>query len=155
MRQELTDKIWEIADRIARDLDVEVVDIELLGGGKHRVLRIYIDKNPSVTLAECQAMSHGMEAVLDADEGLIPGGEYTLEVSSPGVERKLTRPRDFEKSVGKKVKVVLREPMENSTTWIGTLQAFAENVLTVETASGTAAQIPLEKVKKANLKFEW
>jgi ribosome maturation factor RimP len=154
MRQEVTDKIWEIADRVARDLGVEIVDIELLGGGKHRVLRIYIDKDPSVTLAECQAVSHGVEAVLDADD-LIPGGEYTLEVSSPGVERKLTRPRDFEKSVGKKIKVVLREPMENSTTWIGTLQAFVENVLTVETAGGTAAQIPLEKVKKANLKFEW
>jgi|JI61114BRNA_FD_contig_31_6344790_length_1376_multi_4_in_0_out_0_2 ribosome maturation factor RimP len=154
MRQDLIEKIWEIADRVAREANVEVVDIEFLGGGKHRVLRIYIDKDPSVTLAECQSVSNGVEAVLD-DADLIPGGEYTLEVSSPGVERKLTRPRDFEKSVGKKVKLVLREPMAKSTTWIGTLQSFAENILTVETAAGVAAQIPLEKVKKANLKFEW
>ena len=95
-----------------------------------------------------------MAEVLDEGD-LIPGGEYTLEVSSPGVERKLSRPRDFEKAVGKKVKVVLREPMSNSTTWIGVLQTFAENVLTVETADGKTAQIPLDSVKKANLKFEW
>ncbi|MBL8240894.1 MAG: ribosome maturation factor RimP [Bryobacterales bacterium] len=154
MRQELIGKIWEIADRVAREANVEVVDIEFLGGGKHRVLRIYIDKDPSVTLSECQNVSQGVEAVLDSED-IIPGGEYTLEVSSPGVERKLTRPRDFEKSVGKKVKIVLREPIADSTTWIGTLQAFAEDVLTVEQANGAAARIPLEKVKKANLKFEW
>jgi ribosome maturation factor RimP len=95
-----------------------------------------------------------MEEILDAED-LIPGGEYTLEVSSPGVERKLTRPRDFEKSVGKKVKVVTKEPVANATTWIGLLQAFAEDVLTVEAADGKTAQIPMDKVKKANLKFEW
>ncbi len=153
------DKIWEIADRIARTGDVEIVDIEFLGGGKHRVLRVYIDKTGpeaagGVTLGDCQALSHGMEEVLDAED-LIPGGEYTLEVSSPGVERKLTRPRDFAKSVGKKVKVVTTEPVANATTWIGLLQAFAEEVLTVEAADGKTAQIPMDKVKKANLKFEW
>ena len=154
MRQELTEKIWEIADRVARAADVEIADIEFLGGGRHRVLRIYVDKDGGVTHTDCETVSTGVEAVLDADE-LIPGGEYTLEVSSPGVERKLIRPRDFEKSVGKKVKVVLLEPMSNSTTWIGVLRAFAENVLTVETADGKTAQIPLDSVKKANLKFEW
>ena len=154
MRQELTDKIWEIADRVARAAELEIADIEFLGGGRHRVLRIYVDKEGGVTHTDCETVSTGVEAVLDAEE-LIPGGEYTLEVSSPGVERKLIRPRDFEKSVGKKVKVVLLEPLSNSSTWIGVLQAFAENVLTVETADGKTAQIPLDSVKKANLKFEW
>ena len=139
---------------MARAADLEIADIEFLGGGKHRVLRIYVDKEGGVTHTDCETVSTGVEAVLDAEE-LIPGGEYTLEVSSPGVERKLIRPRDFEKSVGKKVKVVLLEPLSNSSTWIGVLQAFAENVLTVETADGKTAQIPLDSVKKANLKFEW
>ena len=139
---------------MARAADVEIAGIEFLGGGRHRVLRIYVDKEGGVTHTDCETVSTGVEAVLDAEE-LIPGGEYTLEVSSPGVERKLIRPRDFEKSVGKKVKVVLLEPLSNSSTWIGVLQAFAENVLTVETADGKTAQIPLDSVKKANLKFEW
>ncbi|MFN0103531.1 MAG: ribosome maturation factor RimP [Bryobacteraceae bacterium] len=150
----MTDKIWEIADRVARSADLEIVDIEFLGGGQHRVLRVYIDKDGGVTHSDCEAISTGMETVLDADE-LIPGGRYTLEVSSPGLERKLTRPRDFEKCVGKKVKVVLREPVANVSTWIGLLQGFAENVLTVEAADGKTARIPLDNVKKANLKFEW
>jgi ribosome maturation factor RimP len=154
MRQELTDRIWEIADQVARGIDVEIVEIEFLGGGKHRVLRVYIDKDGGVTHSDCEAVSTGMEAILDANE-LIPGGQYTLEVSSPGVERKLTRPRDFEKSIGKKVKVVLRDPIDKTSTWIGTLSAFSENVLTLELDGGKTAQTPLANVKKANLKFEW
>jgi ribosome maturation factor RimP len=154
MRQDLIDRIWEIADQVARGSDVEVVEIEFLGGGKHRVLRVYIDKDGGVTHSDCETVSTGIESVLDASD-LIPGGQYTLEVSSPGVERKLTRPRDFEKSIGKKVKIVLRDPIEKESTWIGILQAFSENVLTVELAAGKTAQTPLDNVKKANLKFEW
>lgn len=148
------DQIWEVAGRVARGIGVDIVDIEFLGGGRHRVLRIYIDKDGGVTHSDCEAMSTQLSEVLDAGD-LIPGGQYTLEVSSPGVERKLTRPRDFEKSVGKKVKVVLREAISGGETWIGTLQGFAEDVLTVETADGKTARIPLDKIKKANLKFEW
>jgi ribosome maturation factor RimP len=154
MRQELIDKIGEVVDRVARAGDIEVCDVEFLGGGRHRVLRIYIDKDGGVTHSDCEMVSTQVEAIIDAED-LVPGGEYTLEVSSPGVERKLSRPRDFEKSVGKKVKVVLREAISGGVTWIGTLQSFADNVLTVESADGKTAQFPLDKVKKANLKFEW
>jgi len=154
MKPELTDKIWEIADRAARAADTEIVDVELLGGGKHRVLRITLDKDGGVSHGDCQAVSEAVETILD-EQNLIPGSEYTLEVTSPGVERKLSRPRDFEKSVGKKVKVVLREPVANNATWVGVLTAFADNVLTVESADGKTAQIALDSVKKANLKFEW
>lgn len=154
MRQELSEKIRDIADGVARGAGVEICDVELLGGGRHRVLRVYIERDAGVTLTDCEAVSAGLEAILD-EQDLIPGGQYTLEVSSPGVERKLTRPRDFEKSVGKKVKVVLREPVANATTWIGVLQGISAGVLTVEAAGGELAQIPLDKVKKANLKFEW
>jgi ribosome maturation factor RimP len=142
MRQELIDKIWEIADRVARSEDIEVVDVEFLGGGRHRVLRIYIDK-----------VSTQVSTILDIEE-VIPGNEYTLEVSSPGIERKLKRPRDFERSTGKQVKIVCTEPVGGSASWIGTLDAFANDSITV-TAKDKTAVIPLDKIKKANLKFEW
>jgi ribosome maturation factor RimP len=154
MRQELLDQISDAADRVARGAGVDIADIEFLGGGRHRVLRVYIDKDAGVTLEDCETVSTALEALLDETD-IIPGGQYTLEVSSPGVERKLTRPRDFEKSVGKKVKVVAREPVAGATTWTGMLQAFSGDVLTVESAEGKTAQIPLSQVKKANLKFEW
>ena len=82
------------------------------------------------------------------------GGRYTLEVSSPGVERKLARPREFERFVGHKVKVTLREPVDNKRHW-GALSGFNAGIITLEPAPGKSIQFPLEQVEKANLKFEW
>jgi len=154
MRQDLIEKIWAVADRVARSEDMEVVDVEFLGGGKHRVLRIYIDKEGGVTLADCENVSTQVGTILDVEE-TIPGGEYTLEVSSPGVERKLSQPRDFERFAGKRVKIVCKEPVDGTPSWDGTLIEFKDNAATVETAKGKRASIPLDKIKKANLKFEW
>jgi ribosome maturation factor RimP len=154
MRQELIDKIWAVADRVARSEDMEVVDVEFLGGGKHRVLRIYIDKEGGVTLADCENVSTQVGTILDVED-TIPGAEYTLEVSSPGVERKLSRPKDFERFTGKAVKIVCTEPIDGSAAWSGTLVEFKDNAVVVETPKGHRAAIPLGKIKKANLKFEW
>jgi len=88
-------------------------------------------------------------------EDVIPGGHYTLEVSSPGVERKLSKPQEFERFVGKKVKVVLRQPVENQRTFVGALKDFAEGIITLEPAPGKSVRFPLDQVERANLKFEW
>ena len=95
-----------------------------------------------------------MGTILDVED-VIPGGRYTLEVSSPGVERKLTKPRDFERFVGQKVKIVLRQPVENQRHWVGALKSFAEGIITLEPSPGRSVQFPLDQVEKANLKFEW
>ena len=87
-------------------------------------------------------------------EDIVPG-HYTLEVSSPGVERKLLKPRDYERFQGKKARITLREPVEGRKNWEGTLAGFTEGVVTLETGPGNARQIPLEQIHKANLKFEW
>src|SRR5437879_3331253 len=131
-REAVTAKVMEIAERVGASQGIEVVDVQLLGGGGARLLRIFIDKIPGfvpgfdkpaaidepadaaaapngVTLADCEFISHNVGTILDIED-VIPGAKYTLEVSSPGVERKLTRPRDFERSVGQKVKVALRQP---------------------------------------------
>jgi ribosome maturation factor RimP len=92
--------------------------------------------------------------ILDVED-VIPGSRYTLEVSSPGVERKLTKPREFERFIGQKVKVVLREPVENQRHWVGALTNFAEGIITLEPSPGRSVQFPLEQVERANLKFEW
>jgi ribosome maturation factor RimP len=153
-RNEITAKVEAIAERVAASAGLEVVEVELLGGGAHRVLRVYIDKPDGVTHSDCEFISKQVGTILDVED-VMPGGHYTLEVSSPGVERKLTKPREFERFVGQKVKVVLRQPVENQRHWVGALKGFAEGVVTLEPAPGRSIHFPLDQVEKANLKFEW
>jgi ribosome maturation factor RimP len=147
-------RVREIAERVGASEDIEIVEVQLLGGGKQRVLRIFIDKPTGVTHGDCEMISHNVGTILDVEE-VVPGEHYTLEVSSPGVERKLTKPRDFERFTGQKVKVVLREPVENQRSWIGTLAAFNENKVTLDAAPGKTVQFDFDQIEKANLKFEW
>ena len=153
-REEVTAKVQEIAERVAASEGLEVVEVQMLGGGGARVLRIFIDKPEGVTHGDCEAISQNVGTILDVED-VIPGAHYTLEVSSPGVERKLTKPGDFERFVGKKVKVALREPVENQRHYMGTLKSFSEGILTLEPSPGKSVQFPLDQVEKANLKFEW
>ena len=153
-RTAIIEKVREITERVGADTGLEVVDVQMLGGGGTRVLRIFIDKPEGVTHADCEYITQNVGTILDVED-VIPGGRYTLEVSSPGVERKLSRPREFERFVGHKVKVVLRQPVENQKLWVGALQSFAEGIITLEPSPGKSVQFPLELVEKANLKFEW
>jgi ribosome maturation factor RimP len=187
-REAITTKVTQIAERVGASAGIEIVDVQMLGGGGARLLRIYIDRpagsigrpsgtEPSgssieqpaeavgqtpaaaerpggVTLADCEFISQNVGTILDVED-VIPGQRYTLEVSSPGVERKLTKPRDFERFVGQKVKVALRQPVENQRTWVGALASFAEGMITLEPSPGRSIRFPLDQVEKANLKFEW
>ena len=153
-RPAIIEKVREITERVGADRGLEVVDVQLLGGGGTRLLRIFIDKPEGVTHADCEHVSQDVGTILDVED-VIPGGKYTLEVSSPGVERKLSRPREFERFVGHKVKVVLRQPVDNQKLWVGALQSYAEGIITLEPSPGKSVQFPLELVEKANLKFEW
>jgi ribosome maturation factor RimP len=179
-REAITNKVTEIAERVGSREGIEIAGVELLGAGKARVLRIFIDRTPrsmdrppasigdprtataaetdrpqGVTLADCEFISENVGTILDMED-VIPGDEgYKLEVSSPGLERKLTKPRDFERFIGHKVKIGLREPIENQRHWMGTLAGFAEGIVTLEPSPGRTVRIPLDQVQKAQLKFEW
>jgi ribosome maturation factor RimP len=147
-------KITEIAERVAEPEGIEIVDVQLLGGGKARLLRISIDKPEGVSHKECEFISQQVGTILDIED-VVPGSSYTLEVSSPGVERKLTKPKDFERFAGKKVKLVLREPVDNQLRWEGTLAGYSDGQISLEPAPGKVIQFPLAQVDQANLKFEW
>src|SRR5215472_6894804 len=134
-RNSVVEKVREIAERTAADKGLEVVDVQLLGGGGTRVLRIFIDKPEGVTHADCERLSQHVGTILDVED-VIPGGRYTLEVSSPGLERKLAKPKEFERFVGHKVKVVLRQPVEHQKHWVGALRSFAEGIITLEPSPG-------------------
>ncbi len=153
MSSAILSKIEAIAGRVAEPEGIEIVEIELKGGGKNRFLRISIDRPEGVTHADCELISHQVGTILDVED-VVPGA-YTLEVSSPGVERKLLKYKDFERFTGKKIKVVLREPVENSRRWDGTLASCADGLIVLEIAEGKSIQFSFDQVEKANLKFEW
>jgi ribosome maturation factor RimP len=142
-----------IAERIAASSGLEVVDLEFHGGGKGRVLRLFIEKNaegrraleqqlaaaskagekaPSpanwdrlagVTHEDCANYSLELGTVLDVEDA-IPGGEYLLEVSSPGLDRKLVKPADFQRFSGSKVKIMTREPVAGNRHFEGRLRTL-------------------------------
>ena len=153
MSSAILSKIEAIAGRVAEPAGIEIVEIELKGGGQNRFLRISIDKPEGVTHADCELISHEVGTILDVED-VVPG-HYTLEVSSPGVERKLSKIRDFERFQGEKIKAILREPVDNSRRWEGTLASCADGLITLETPEGKTVQFPFDQVEKANLKFEW
>jgi ribosome maturation factor RimP len=159
-RNTVVDRVREIAERAGSGEGLEIVDVQLLGGGGTRVLRIFIDrlggidKPAGVTHADCEFMSQQVGTILDMED-VIPGGRYTLEVSSPGVERKLSKPGDFQRFVGQKVKVTLRQPVAESRHWNGVLKSFEQGTITLEPSPGKQVEIPFDQVEKANLKFEW
>lgn len=142
-----------IAERVAASEGIEVVEVEWKGGG-NRMLRIVIDRPNGVTHGDCEFVSKQVGTILDMED-VIPGAKYTLEVSSPGLERKLSKPQDFERFAGRKAKIWLREPLTGRRYWEGTLRGVRDGVVTLEPSSGEPVFFGLEAVERANLKFEW
>ncbi len=123
MQEAIASKIEEIAQRVADSEGMELVEVEVKGGGAHRFVRISIDKPEGVTHGDCELISQQVGTILDVED-VVPGGRYTLEVSSPGVERKLLKPEDYRAFQGKKAKITLRDPVEGRRNWEGTLAGF-------------------------------
>lgn len=153
-KTELLDRITELGEQALAGTSIELVEVQLRGAGKARLLRIYIDKPGGVTHGDCELLSERLGRLLDESE-TIPDDSYTLEVSSPGVERKLSKPRDFERVLGQKIKLAVHQPIEGQTRLEGRLKEFTGGVLQLETSGGGLLHVPLDQVQKANLKFEW
>jgi ribosome maturation factor RimP len=155
------EQVRAIADRIAGSRNLELVEAELQGGGKARVLRVFIDKPGGVTHQDCAEFSRELGTIL-AVEDVVPGNSYLLEVSSPGLDRKLSRPVDFERFTGSRVKLTTRNPMNGSRHFEGKLEKFENGRLTLdinsarkkpptENLTDQKLEIDLVNVEKANL----
>ncbi len=150
----LMERLTGLGESAATGTDIEMVDIQLRGAGKARLLRVYIDKPGGVTHEDCALISERLGKLLDEDD-IIPDDSYTLEVSSPGVERKLSKPRDFERAVGQTIRLAVQEPGQPRTSLTGKLAEITNGTLALEVGPGNVLRVPLEQVQKANLKFEW
>lgn len=153
-------KIREAAERVAGSVGVEIVDVEWKIG-KQRLLRIYIDRPPSpeqrigsgVSHNDCQALSEQLSVILDVED-LIPGSAYVLEVSSPGLDRKLVRVSDYERFSGRLARVWLNEAVENAKYFEGRLAGCRDGMIQLSVRDRTIT-FSYENVRKANLVVEF
>lgn len=180
------------AERVAASHGLEVVDLEFAGGGKHRTLRVFLERDAAgrarlaeeaakedselpkgipveslsgTTHEDCATFASDFGTVIDIED-LVPGAEYTLEVSSPGLERKLRGPADYERFKGNLVKIQTFTPIENNRHFTGRLTAFDGTTLTVDlaavkqkakakkTITSQAVDINISNIEKANLVAE-
>ena len=133
----ILDRVKEIAERIAASSGFEVVEVELQGSGKTRHLRVFIDKPQGVTHEDCASYSREIGTILDVEDA-VPGGTYVLEVSSPGLDRKLLKPADFERFQGSRVKFSTHEPIDGNRHFQGRLVQFDGVQLTVDLGAVTS-----------------
>jgi ribosome maturation factor RimP len=167
------DKVRQIAERVAGSSGLEVVEVEVSGAGKHRTLRVFIDRPGAapvvdrpdgVTHEDCSRFSREFGTIVDVEDAF-PGGSYVLEVSSPGLDRKLTKAADFERFRGQRVKLMTRQPVNNNRHFEGKLESFENGKLLLDLSTGrvnkkkmrpkegesSRIEIELRNVEKANL----
>ena len=163
------ERVREIAERVAASSGLEVVEIEFLGSGTVRMLRVFLDKPAAgnvplsgVTHEDCANFSREFGTILDVED--VMPGSYTLEVSSPGLDRKLTKAADFTRFTGSRIKLTTRQLVENNRHFEGRLESFNDGRLTLDlsvashksrkkmgAAAGEKIEIEFANVEKANL----
>ena len=148
----IAERIEKIAVESAGRNGVEYVNTEIVGTKRNMVVRVYIDKPEGVTIEDCSTVSHDMEAVLDADD-FMPTA-YTLEVSSPGLERGLYKLDDFKKFAGKKAKVKTASAIDGQANFNGRIVEVDGTDIVFEDRTHGMVRIPFETVAKANLKVD-
>lgn len=151
-RIEAEQQIRGIAERVAASEGMEVVDIEYRGGGSRRKLCVYIDKPGGITHADCELISRQVGTIVDVEE-LVPG-PYVLEVSSPGLDRKLLKPADYERFLGRKARIRLRRPLEGQQSYVGRLQEYDDGAIGLEIGPDRVVRFRFEDVEQARLVVE-
>ena len=149
---DILDRIREIAEPLVTDAKMELVDLELVGGRGNYLLRVLIDKPSSVTLENCVKINRELSDILDIEDP-IPY-RYTLEVSSPGIDRPFKTIRDYERARGKLVKITTQEPVEGKTEHIGHLESCLEENVTIIIGENQRV-IPMDTVVKALRELVW
>ncbi|GAB5046582.1 ribosome maturation factor RimP [Thermodesulfovibrio sp. TK110] len=157
--KELKEKITEYAKEVSEQEGVEILNVEIHPGGKGLILRIFIDKEEGVTIKDCEHFSRAIEAILDVEDPIKTS--YTLEVSSPGIDRPLKDKRDFLRNIGRNVKITTKEKIADRTFFIGKVIDAGDDWVRIEIREtkrkGTKKSesellfIPFNKILKAQI----
>jgi len=146
------EKITEMAERVAVSEGLTLVDVELKGSGGSQLLRVYIDKPEGISHADCELVSEQLSAILDVEDPF--PGSYTLEVSSPGLDRTLVKASDFAHFAGRKARVVVREPVDDQKVLEGRLAGFEAGRVRLDLGDAGIKELELSNIQKARLVLE-
>lgn len=149
----MIEKTTALIDEVVRAEGFELVEVELKGSPGRRVLRIFIDRAGGINHDDCARISDQVGPLLEVEEAV--GGSYTLEVSSPGLNRRLQTPGEFQRFAGRLVKISTSEAVEGSRHFRGRLLGMKGNRVVLERKDATPVLIPLEVVAKAHLDFDF
>lgn len=155
MSSEVVQNIRVLLDPILGSLGLSLWELEFKKEGPKWILRIYIDREiGGVTLNDCEAVSRDLGTILDVEDSI--QYEYALEVSSPGLDRTLTRPEHFTRFIASLVKIKTYQPIDGQKVFRGRLLEFQENRVRLELeGGGVVLDIPMENIAKASLEVEW
>jgi ribosome maturation factor RimP len=147
-------QIWRLAAPLTETRGMEIIDIELKheSGRGGRVLRLYLDKPGGPNMDDLSQVSRELSELLDVDD--VVEGAYTLEVSSPGINRPLKRPEHFLPFVGKKVRVRTREMVKGRRSFVGPLLEVSADRIALD-QDGTRCEIPFTLIEKSNYEHDW
>lgn len=134
--------VWDAAEPIAKGFGCSIYDVEYIKEGQNYFLRVFIDKDGGVSTDDCEAVSRALDPVLDELDPI--ENAYFLEISSPGLDRRLSRPEHFAAAIGKSVDIKLFSPINGSKEITGILRGFDGSVIALETETG---DIEIEKQK--------
>ena len=156
-------QVRAVAVRIAESYGLEIFDVQFRREAPGMVLRIRIDRpgsrataDDSVTVDECARVSRDLSAIFDIDD-VVPG-QYTLEVSSPGLDRPLTRPDDYQRFAGRRAKLVMREKVDGQGYFKGRLGGIEDGpvkVVVIEGEDGRTHRVPFDVITRANLEVDF
>jgi len=149
------EKIVALVEPVLESEGLELVDLEFAKMGSRWLVRILMDREGGVSLQDCADMSRLIGDILDVND--VPPGPYNLEVSSPGLDRPLTRDKDFERFKGRRVKIRLTEKFEGARNFRGVLTGLVEEEgrkFVVLEAEGKVFRLPKDEISKANLEYE-
>ena len=156
----IVEQVRAAADRVARSYGLEIFDVQFRREASGMVLRVQIDRpgpaasaEESVSVADCAHVSRDLSALFDVEE-VVPVA-YTLEVSSPGLDRPLRGRTDFDRFAGRRAKVVIREALDGQTFFKGRLAGTDGDAALIDGDDGRRHRVPLGLVTRANLEVEF
>lgn len=155
------ERVREAATRVAASYGLDIFEVELRREGGRQVLRVVLDRpgpnltaEDSVSLDDCARVSEDLGAILDIED-VVPVDAYTLEVSSPGLDRPLRGRGDYERFAGRKAKIVMSEPIGRQTAFAGRLRGLDGDDVLFESEGGRPVRLPLTRIARARLDVEF